>query len=372
MRVVALGPGDPDLLPVASLEALREAGSVRLDEGAAAFGPSLVAYGIGLDEHSDTVAALDRRALALARSEGAETVPARASLERRAAAQAAVELLELTETLRRECPWDRVQTVESIVPHTLEEAYEVAEAARESGPSAKLIDELGDLLFQTTFLALLCAEHGEGDWTDVADGVAAQADPSSPARLRRRRGGHRRRGARALGPGQGRAGGSRRDLPRRARAPSGAAVRAQGAASCRLGRVRLRRTWRPRSADLESELRELADELAARPEPEAERPADPGSTPSSATSSSRPSTSLAASGQIPSSPSARRPIASAFASSGRKRLPARRARCSPISGPPSRSGTIRPPRPSYAPSTVRLAPPRRTSRPRPRPPEAPA
>ena len=82
-----------------------------------------------------------------------------------------MELLELTATLRRECPWDQAQTVESIVPHTLEEAYEVAEAARESGPSPKLIDELGDLLFQTTFLALLCAEAGQGDWADVADGV---------------------------------------------------------------------------------------------------------------------------------------------------------------------------------------------------------
>ncbi len=56
------------------------------------------------------------------------------------------------------------------MPHTIEEAYETAEAAA-SGPGPKLIDELGDLLFQSFFLALLCAEAGAGDLADVAEGI---------------------------------------------------------------------------------------------------------------------------------------------------------------------------------------------------------
>ena len=61
-------------------------------------------------------------------------------------AQALVELEELAERLRRECPWDREQTTRTIVPHTVEEAYEVADAAI-GGDNAKLLDELGDVLF---------------------------------------------------------------------------------------------------------------------------------------------------------------------------------------------------------------------------------
>ncbi|MFZ9995105.1 MAG: MazG nucleotide pyrophosphohydrolase domain-containing protein, partial [Steroidobacteraceae bacterium] len=57
------------------------------------------------------------------------------------------------------CPWDREQTMASIVPHTLEEAYEVAEAVDEQNPNA-LRDELGDLLFQVVFLAALADEAG--------------------------------------------------------------------------------------------------------------------------------------------------------------------------------------------------------------------
>jgi MazG family protein len=82
-------------------------------------------------------------------------------------AEALVELQELTERLRRECPWDREQTAKTIVPHTVEEAYEVADAAL-SGDDAKLLDEIGDLLFQSYFLALLLAEQGRGDLETAA------------------------------------------------------------------------------------------------------------------------------------------------------------------------------------------------------------
>ena len=84
--------------------------------------------------------------------------------------QALLDLQRLTEQLRRECPWDRDQTARTIVPHTVEEAYEVADAAL-AGDDAKLLDELGDLLFQVYFLALLLSEKGEGDLADVARGI---------------------------------------------------------------------------------------------------------------------------------------------------------------------------------------------------------
>jgi MazG family protein len=78
-----------------------------------------------------------------------------------------LELQQLTEQLRRECPWDREQTARTIVPHTVEEAYEVADAAL-SEDRGKLLDELGDLLFQVYFLALLLQEEGAGDLEQVA------------------------------------------------------------------------------------------------------------------------------------------------------------------------------------------------------------
>jgi MazG family protein len=88
-------------------------------------------------------------------------------------ARAVVELQALAERLRRDCPWDREQTERTIVPHTLEEAYEVADAAVE-GDDAELLDELGDLLFQVVFLALLLEERGGGDLREVAEAIHAK------------------------------------------------------------------------------------------------------------------------------------------------------------------------------------------------------
>jgi MazG family protein len=88
-------------------------------------------------------------------------------------AEALLDLQRLTERLRRECPWDREQTARTIVPHTVEEAYEVADAALR-GDGAKLLDELGDLLFQVYFLALLLSEEGVGDLEDVARAIHAK------------------------------------------------------------------------------------------------------------------------------------------------------------------------------------------------------
>ena len=83
------------------------------------------------------------------------------------------ELQELTERLRRDCPWDREQTERTIVSHTVEEAYEVADAAI-AQDDAKLADELGDLLFQVYFLALLLEEKGSSDLGEIARAAHAK------------------------------------------------------------------------------------------------------------------------------------------------------------------------------------------------------
>ena len=111
-------------------------------------------------------------------------------------AEALLDLQDLTRHLRRECPWDREQTERTIVPHTVEEAYEVADAAL-AGDRQSLHGELGDLLFQVYFLSLLLEERGEGDLESVARDVHAKlvrrhphvfgdAEARTPARVRER------------------------------------------------------------------------------------------------------------------------------------------------------------------------------------------
>ena len=88
----------------------------------------------------------------------------------RDAAPSLTRLDAITRRLRRECPWDREQDERTIVPHTVEEAYELADAAHRRD-DAKLLDELGDVLFQVHFLALLLEERGAGDLARVAEHV---------------------------------------------------------------------------------------------------------------------------------------------------------------------------------------------------------
>jgi XTP/dITP diphosphohydrolase/tetrapyrrole methylase family protein/MazG family protein/ATP diphosphatase len=83
-------------------------------------------------------------------------------------AEALIALDDITRRLRRECPWDREQDERSIVPHTVEEAYELADAAHKHD-DAKMLDELGDVLFQVYFLSLLLEERGSGDLAAVAE-----------------------------------------------------------------------------------------------------------------------------------------------------------------------------------------------------------
>jgi len=110
--------------------------------------------------------------------------------------EALLDLQELTRHLRRECPWDREQTARTIVPHTVEEAYEVADAVL-AGDVDELRGELGDLLFQVYFLSLLLEETGDGDLEAVARDVHAKlvrrhphvfgdAEARTPGRVRER------------------------------------------------------------------------------------------------------------------------------------------------------------------------------------------
>jgi XTP/dITP diphosphohydrolase/tetrapyrrole methylase family protein/MazG family protein/ATP diphosphatase len=169
--IVALGPGGPDGIPLGALRVLRDAGAADVRAPADVVA-TLAAEGVRHDPAAPVVAAPDPEAWLLARADGARaTWPSRTELEERAAAAALQALWQVTLRLRRDCPWDREQTIGSIVPHTIEEAYEVAEKALAGPAGAGLIDELGDLLFQTYFLAMLAREDGAGDLADVADGI---------------------------------------------------------------------------------------------------------------------------------------------------------------------------------------------------------
>ena len=85
-------------------------------------------------------------------------------------------LLEIMGSLRHPetgCPWDLQQDFSTIAPHTIEEAYEVADAIeREDMPALR--DELGDLLFQVVFYARMAKEAGAFDFGDIVDGICAK------------------------------------------------------------------------------------------------------------------------------------------------------------------------------------------------------
>jgi len=82
-------------------------------------------------------------------------------------------LLEIMARLRSPeggCPWDLKQTYASIVPYTIEEAYEVADAI-EHGAMEELREELGDLLFQVVFYSQLAREEGHFDFSSVVSAI---------------------------------------------------------------------------------------------------------------------------------------------------------------------------------------------------------
>jgi MazG family protein len=173
VTVVGLGAGAPEAVPAVALAAV--AGSPRVLAPALepALAAALPAVPEPLGDPGDApdgavIVAPDAEAHRIAlRLPDAATVPDRAALRARAIGAEVAALAEVGLRLRRECPWDRVQTAETIVPHTIEEAFEVADAVARGGEG--LADELGDLLFQAVFLSQLLEER------DGAAGLAAVA-----------------------------------------------------------------------------------------------------------------------------------------------------------------------------------------------------
>lgn len=91
-------------------------------------------------------------------------------------------LLAIMQQLRdpeKGCPWDQAQTYRTIVPHTLEEAYEVADAI-EREDYVELRDELGDLLFQVVFYAQLAREEGRFDFDAIVTAIADKLERRHP------------------------------------------------------------------------------------------------------------------------------------------------------------------------------------------------
>ncbi len=221
MRIVGLGPGDPDLLTLGSLESLRGIGRAICllappelarfleSEGIAILrdrvaDPALLVRGsndaveafvASLDEHDLALGVLGNplsdfpglplvlRALERA-GVASELVPGMP----RATLAAAIEmplvplppasahytwpdLIEVMARLRSTCPWDREQTHESLVPYLIEETYEVADAI-EQHSDGDLCEELGDLLLQIVFHSQLATERGKFSIADVVDGLS--------------------------------------------------------------------------------------------------------------------------------------------------------------------------------------------------------
>lgn len=221
IRIVGLGPGDPDLLTLGSLESLRAVGraatvmippelvlfleseGIELVRGAVER-PALFMRG-SRDAIDEFVARIDDRDLGLgilgnplsdfpglpvllraleARGVATELVPGMP----RATLSAAItmplvplppasehytwnDLVEIMARLRRSCPWDREQTHRSLIPYLIEETYEVTEAI-EADREAELCEELGDLLLQIVFHAQLATERGKFSVADVIDGLS--------------------------------------------------------------------------------------------------------------------------------------------------------------------------------------------------------
>ena len=80
-------------------------------------------------------------------------------------------LLDVLDTLRENCPWDRKQTNESLRPNTIEETFELADALMK-GDTANICKELGDVLLHVCFYAKIGDEKGQFDIADVCDKLA--------------------------------------------------------------------------------------------------------------------------------------------------------------------------------------------------------
>lgn len=93
------------------------------------------------------------------------------------------EFVDVMRRLRAECPWKREQTHRSLVRYLLEEAYEAVDAidsGEVSGDWSHLAEELGDLLLQVVFHAVVAEERGDFDLDDVARGITAKMRRRNP------------------------------------------------------------------------------------------------------------------------------------------------------------------------------------------------
>lgn len=221
LRIIGLGPGDPELLTLGSLHALRDVGRAVTVLAPPELSKYLESQGVQLlrdhvadptlfvrgsvEEIDRFVSRLDERDLGLgvlgnplsdfpglplllraldARSVQCQIVPGMP----RATLSAAItmpliplppasshhswdDLVEIMARLRRSCPWDREQTHRSLVPYLVEETHEVVDAIENQNES-ELCEELGDLLLQIVFHAQLATETGKFSVADVVDGLS--------------------------------------------------------------------------------------------------------------------------------------------------------------------------------------------------------
>ena len=84
--------------------------------------------------------------------------------------EATARLLDVMTTLRRECPWDREQTFDSLRSNTIEETYELADAITDHNMEG-IKEELGDLLLHVVFYAKLGQEAGAFDYAGLVDSL---------------------------------------------------------------------------------------------------------------------------------------------------------------------------------------------------------
>ena len=77
-------------------------------------------------------------------------------------------LLDVMDTLREKCPWDRKQTIDSLRPNTIEEVYELSEAIM-NHDLKNICKELGDVLLHIVFYAKIGSEQGQFDISDVCN-----------------------------------------------------------------------------------------------------------------------------------------------------------------------------------------------------------
>ena len=85
--------------------------------------------------------------------------------------QSLLKIMSLLRDKKRGCPWDKKQTLESIIPYTIEEVYEVAEQIYNKDYN-KLKDELGDLLFQVIYLSQIAKEKNKFKFNDVVNSIS--------------------------------------------------------------------------------------------------------------------------------------------------------------------------------------------------------